>query len=295
MKYLYYPGCSLKSTAKAFEESLLAVMAGLDVPVEELNDWNCCGSASYLAIDEKQAYALAARNLALAEEQDTSNPGAPVELMVPCAACYLVLNKAQHYIEESPEIASVVTGALADVGLKYSGRVRVRYPLDIMLNDLGLDRIKAKVQRPLKGLKVACYYGCQIMRPYAFFDDQHNPTSMDRTLAAMGADVVDWPLKIRCCGSLLTGTIEEIGLDLGHVLLKEARKRGADVIATACPLCHFNLECYQGKINHRKNDDLAMPVVFFTQLMGLAMGIPEQKLGLQRQIVPVGRVLAAVS
>ncbi len=284
MKYLYFPGCSLKSTGRSYEESLVSVLRALQVPFAEIDDWNCCGATSYMSVDEMKAFALAARNLALAEEQSGAEDP---QIMAPCAACYLVLNKAQHNIEESPEVKRTITGALQVAKLNYTGRVRVRHPLDILVNDYGLDKLKAAATKPLKGLKVVCYYGCQIVRPYATFDDQYNPMTMDRILQAMGAETIDWPLKTRCCGGTLTGTIEDIGLRLNYILLHEAKRRGADVIATACPLCQFNLECNQGKIGAQNGADVTLPVAYFTQLMGLALGLPERELGLNRMFVPV--------
>jgi heterodisulfide reductase subunit B len=290
MRYLYYPGCSLKSTGKAYEESLLAVVSELGITLDELDDWNCCGATSYMSIDEKKAFALAARNLALAEE--TAN-GGDAQLLAPCAACYLVLNKTQHVLEEQPALKAQILGALHNVGLEYTGRVQMRHPLDVFANDLGLDAIKAAVKKPLQGMKVACYYGCQIVRPYAAFDDQYHPMTMDRILEAMGAEVIDWPLKTRCCGGSLIGTIEEVGLRLNYILLHEAQRRGANVIATACPLCQFNLECYQDKIGKQHHERISLPAAFFTQLMGMALGIPEKQLGLQRLFVPVKATVSA--
>jgi len=289
MRYLYYPGCSLKSTGKAYEESLLAVTGALGITLDELEDWNCCGATSYMSIDEKKAFALAARNLALAEE--TAKVG-DVQLLAPCAACYLVLNKTQHILDERPALKQQILGALHEVELEYTGRVQVRHPLDVFVNDYGLDAIKAAVKKPLAGMKVACYYGCQIVRPYSTFDDQYNPMTMDNILQAMGAEVIDWPLKTRCCGGSLTGTIDEVGLRLNYILLHEAERRGANVIATACPLCQFNLECYQDKIGKQRHERIELPAAYFTQLMGLALGLSEKHLGLQRLFVPLKATVA---
>ncbi len=287
MNHLYYPGCSLKSTGRAYEESLLAVCATLGVGLTELQDWNCCGATSYMAIDEVKAFALAARNLALAEEQGKVGPGTPtVDLVAPCAACYLVLAKAQHCLEENKEVGGKITAALAAAQLQYTGRVVMRHPLDLFTNALGLDAIKAQVTKPLTGLKVACYYGCQIVRPYATFDDQYHPMTMDHLVTALGGTPVDWPLKTRCCGGSLTGTVQEVGLRMSYHLLKEARKRGADVLLTACPLCQFNLECYQDPMKALFPDHEPLPVLYFTQLMGLALGLERARLGLQRLFVP---------
>ncbi len=280
MKYSYFPGCSLKGTGRAYEESLLPVMKHLGIELDELDDWNCCGATAYMAIDEVRACVLAARNLALAEQKGKAH------LMAPCSACYLVLNKTQHYMHEYPVMKEKVVKALATANLKCRDDLPVRHPLDILINDVGLEAIKQKVSKPLKGLKVAAYYGCQIVRPYSTFDDQTNPVTMDRLMEALGATVVRYPLKTKCCGGSLTGTVPEAGLRLSYILLKEAIKRGADVIATVCPLCQFNLDSYHDKIE-AKWEPVPIPTVYFTQLMGLAFGLPEKELGLHRSLVPM--------
>lgn len=284
MRYLYYPGCSLKGTARAYEESMLAVFRKLDFPVEELGDWNCCGATAYMSVDEMKACALAARNLALAEQ---SAQREPVSLIAPCNACYLVLAKAQRYMEEYDHVGRMMADALRDAGLQYHGNVHVRHPLDVILNDIGLEVIRGQIGAPLSGLNVASYYGCQVVRPYATFDDQYAPTSMDQLMKSLGAEPVDWPLKTRCCGGSLTGTIQEAGLRLSYIILKEARDRGADVVATCCPLCQFNLECYQAQMGRMFDDDIHVPVAYFSQLMGRAMGMDDHALGLQRNFVPL--------
>jgi len=284
MKYAYYPGCSLRGTGRAYEESLLAVFQILGIEYEEIDDWNCCGATTYLSVDELTSYALAGRNLALAARQSQ-------QIIAPCAACYLVLNKTQHYIEAYPNIKLVVTRALESIGLVYDERIRVRHPLDVLLNDVGLDQIKRKVKVPLKDLKVAPYYGCQIVRPYATFDDQRDPKSMDRLLEVCGAKIVHYPVKTRCCGGSQKGTLPEVGLDLIHYLLSEAQTNGADVISTVCPLCQFNLDSFQDESGDRHHP-IHIPVVYFTQLLALALGAPANSYGLQRCLVPIEPVLA---
>jgi heterodisulfide reductase subunit B len=279
MKYSYFPGCSLKGLGRAFEESLLPVMQHLGVEFEELEDWNCCGATAYMAVDEAKACVLAARNLALAQRSGLQ------QIMAPCAACYLVLNKTQHYLHDYPAMKATIDRALAAVGLAYEGDMPVRHPLDVLLNDVGLDAIRARVVRPLNGLKVATYYGCQLVRPYATFDDQSNPTSMDRLIEALGATVVRYPLKTKCCGGSLTGTVPRAGIRMVYILLNEAKKRGADCLATVCPLCQFNLDAYHAQVTAQYGP-VVVPTVYFTQLMGLAFGLPEKELGLKRAAVP---------
>jgi heterodisulfide reductase subunit B2 len=280
MKYNYYPGCSLRGTGRAYEESLLAVFEKLGLELQELEDWNCCGATAYMAVDETDACVLTARNLALAEK------AGPEPLLAPCSACYLALNKTKHSIETSPALASAVQKALQNSKLKYSGNTVVRHPLDVLINDVGADAIKQKAVRSLKGFKVAPYYGCQIVRPYSTFDDQYNPTAMDQLFQALGAEIVRFPLKTKCCGGSLTGTLPEAGLLLSYILLREASRRGANVITTVCSLCQFNLEAYQGDIA-AKYEAVSMPVLHFTQLLGLALGLGRKELGLQRCIVPM--------
>jgi heterodisulfide reductase subunit B len=280
MKYTYFPGCSLKGLGRAYEESLLPVMRILGVELHELDDWNCCGATAYMSVDEAEAGVLAARNLAIAEKIG------PHDLLTPCSACYLVLNKTKHNIAEFPDIRDRVHRALDSAKLSYTGRTNVRHPLDMLIHDVGLDVIKEKVVRPLKGLKVVPYYGCQVVRPYSTFDDAWNPTTMDRLLATLGAEVVHYPLKTKCCGGSLTGTVPEAGLRMSYILLKEAVRRGADVIATICPLCQFNMDAYHDQIERRWGG-ARIATVYFTQLMGLAFGLSEKELGLRRNFIPM--------
>lgn len=283
-RYLYFPGCSLKGTGKAYEESLLAVFRALGVGLTEIDDWNCCGATAYMSVEETKSYALAGRNLSIAERED-------LDVIAPCSACYLVLNKAQKGLQEHADLRRSVSGALKEVGLEYKGTARVRHPLDVLINDIGLDAIKAKIRNPMKGHKFAPYYGCQIVRPFATFDDQYNPVTMDKLLQAAGAELVEYPLKTRCCGGSLTGTVPEVGLRLAYILLKEAKKRGAEAVVTVCPLCQFNLDGYQDQIAS-KFEAVDMPVVYFTQILGLAMGLPAAELGLKRGIISTEAVCA---
>jgi heterodisulfide reductase subunit B len=276
-------------------------MKELGAELEELDDWNCCGATAYMAVDEVKACVMASRNLAIAEKAGHK------ELLAPCSACYTVLNKTKHYLHESPSVEAVIQTALKQANLTYGGNVPVRHPLDVLVNDIGLDEIKKHVKQPLKGLKVAPYYGCQIVRPYSTFDDQYNPTTMDRLLEAIGCTIVTYPLKTRCCGGSLTGTLPEPGVLCSYILLKEAVKRGANVVATVCPLCQFNLDCYRDKMAAKWGDEtipdpnnpearipvgphLNLPVVYFTQLMGLAFGMSEKELGLHRGFAPMPKL-----
>jgi heterodisulfide reductase subunit B len=285
-RYAYYPGCSARGVGRAYEESLMAVFERLGTGLDELEDWNCCGATAWPSVDEGQANALAARNLALTE--DRAPDGGPVDLVAACTGCYRALVRAEHVLGERGAGAGKVEGALASIGLNYEGRARARHPVDILVNEIGLDRIREAVVRPLEGVKVASYYGCLLVRPFSTFDDQHNPTSMDRLVAALGAEPVEWPLKTRCCGGScycggpVIGAMPEATMQLSYALLREATKRGAEMIVTICPLCQFNLEGFQGRMSRRFGRPLDVPVAFISQLVGIALGIDERALGIHR-------------
>lgn len=286
MKYIYYPGCSLKSTGRAYEESLLAVFRALEIPYEELNDWNCCGATSYMSINESKAFAISARNLALAEAQAGNVDEGLAQLVAPCSACYLLLIKTRRYMVDHPEIDRIVREGLTEAGLNYKGNIRVRHPVDVLVNDIGLEKIAERVTTPLKDMNVASYYGCLIVRPFGAFDNLWNPTSLDSLVSALGGTPVDWALKTRCCGGTLTATIQGVGFRLGYRLLKEAQRKNADMMITTCPLCQFDLECFQKEMSAAYDSAIRMPVLYFTQLVGLAFGIPEKELGIKRLFVP---------
>jgi len=290
MKYVYYPGCSLKSTGKPYEESILSVFRALDVEIEELKDWNCCGATAYMAVDELKSFSLCARNFALAVKQYGGSKDEPVQMLVPCTACYSLLLKTQRYMEENPEVGRVVNAALKEIGYDsegLAGKVRIRHPLDVLANDIGAERIKEKVKKPLTGLKVIPYYGCLLVRPYATFDDPYNPTSMDRLIRALGAEPVDWALKTRCCGGTLSGTIQGVGMRLGYLLLKEASRKGGELLLNGCPLCQFVLECFQDDMNNRFQYKVHIPVAYFSQLMGKAFDLSDREVGAQRLFIPM--------
>ncbi len=277
-RYTYFPGCSLKSTGAAYEESLLTLFRLLGLGVDELEDWNCCGATSYMAISEGSAFALAARNLALAERAGSR------EVMAPCSACYLVLMKTLDYRRKYASVDKSVREALERAGLPATNNVHVRHPLEILYNDVGAARIKSKVVRPWTGGRLACYYGCQAVRPYSEVDDPHRPSRMEELLNAIGVPTVEYTLRTKCCGGSLTGTIPTVGIRLNYELLKEAIRNGAQAIVTICPLCQFNLDAYQSQIRADIWDALDVPVLYITQVLGWMLGGDWKELGLNRSI-----------
>ena len=280
MKYTYYPGCSVKATANLYQDSIDAIAPTLGLELEELDDWNCCGATAYMSVRELMSFAISARNLALAEKYHR-------DLVTPCSACYLVLNKTNHYFEDYPDMRKKLGVALEAGGLSYSGNIKVRHILDVIINDLGMEKISSLVQKNLKGLKVAPYYGCQIVRPEMGFDDPDDPQSMDMLIEALGAETVKYSLKTKCCGASLMGTEEKMALKLCRELLMEAERNGAHCIITLCPLCQMNLDIYQSKVNSLFKTKFKIPVIYFTQLIGLALGIGPAKLGMKRLGVKV--------
>ena len=287
MKYTFYPGCSLEASAKPYDMSTRAVCAGLGADLVELDDWNCCGATAYMSVQELKAFALSARNLALAETLGN-------DILTACPACYLVLNKTNHYCQDDPELMGKITKALGAAGLEFKNKVKVRHILDVIHNDIGEEAVRSKITKPLAGLKVAPYYGCQVSRPLAEFDDAEFPETMDNILRWAGAEVVDYPLKARCCGGMMMSTKEESCLVLVKRLLDLAYDRGADCVAVACPMCQVNLDGYQDRVSKLNGRSYSMPTIFFTQLLGMAMGLPESQLGLKMGIVPTDAVVAKV-
>ncbi|MFQ6070193.1 MAG: CoB--CoM heterodisulfide reductase iron-sulfur subunit B family protein [Candidatus Aminicenantales bacterium] len=277
-EYIYYPGCSLKGGSRHYEESLLPVFKEIGMELEELDDWNCCGATAYFSVDDTIAAAICGRNLSLAEKVGKN-------ILAPCAGCFLTLKKSNLFLKSGNNKAQKIVNDLKTTGLEYKGTIEVIHPLEVLIKDIGLDKIKKLVKNPLNGLKVASYIGCQLVRPYTDFDDPDFPIHLDHLMEAIGAEPVNYSAKTRCCGGSLTGTIEEVGLRLNYILLKEAKRKGADVVATVCPLCQFNLEITQNKMVKKYKDDVRMPVLFFTQLMGLALGIPKEDLGFSRSII----------
>jgi heterodisulfide reductase subunit B len=283
--YSYYPACCSFGQAIAYDMSTRAVAKVLDIDLAELDDWNCCGSTPYSSIDELGSICCSARNLSLAEKRG-------LDLVTPCSDCYLMLSKANLFMKEYPELKSKVSEALAAGGLEYNGTVRVRHILDVFANDVSSDQIVSRVTRSLAGLKVAPYYGCQVVRPRPSFDDPELPQSLERLIKSIGAEPTPFPLKTRCCGGSMIIPEEDIALGLIYKLLDNAVSNGADCIVSACPLCQANLDVYQSRINKKFKTKFNIPVLFFTQLMGVALGIDSKTLGLEKSIVSTQKALA---
>ncbi len=277
-KYAYFPGCSLEKMALSYHNSALETTRALGVELEELEDWNCCGATTYFHLDEILANSLVARNLAIAEKQN-------LDFVAPCSACYKNAYFTNTYIKEDADLAEHINYALEADDLQLSGNLNVHHLIEVFVDDIGTKEIKKKVTNPLKELHVAPYYGCQIVRPRKNGENIEAPQFFEELLIAMGAEATDFAYKTRCCGGSLLITNRHAALDMIRLLLQNAQDSGAEVIATACPLCQVNLECYQAQVNEEFGTDYSIPVLYFTQLLGLAMGTPPKKLGIGKEFI----------
>lgn len=288
--YLLYPGCSMEASARAYDDSLKAIAGPLGLNLKEIDDWNCCGATEYLGISQTPAYALIARNLALASRQAAGTN----ELVAPCSACYLNLAKADHYMGEKSALGSRVNEALGAGGLSYiPGSLKIRHILDVIVYDVGLNTVKKNVVQPLTGLRLAPYLGCMVPRPDYFHrsSDHELPVELDLLLKALGADVVDYPLKTECCGGHMAQIGPEMAFEMIRRLISTADRLETDAMVTICPMCQLNLDGYQGEANRFFSTNYHMPVLFFTQLMGLAFGINPKELGFGLELVSARNLL----
>ena len=282
MRYTFFPGCSLEGTAKDFHRSTLAVAAKLGLELAELQDWICCGSTAAHSSDPLLADALPAWNLRAAG-------GEPVA--VACAACYSRLKTANYHIAGDPGVRASVAEV---TGADYDGQTPVRHVLEILGREMRHE-VAAAIRLPLTGLKVACYYGCLLSRPpeVTQFDDAENPTLMDKLLETAGATVVDWPHKTECCGASFSISDSSIVVELSDKILAMAQAAGVDCIATACPLCQLNLDMRQKDIETRYGRTYDLPIFYFTQLLGLAVGCSASEVSLESLVVDPEKLLQA--
>jgi heterodisulfide reductase subunit B len=273
MKYIYYPGCTLETTALEYNKSTQAAMQALGAELTEIEDWNCCGAAAAEATSHLLSMVLAARNLALAEQM---NGGA--DLLIPCSGCYLNLRKVEDHVKREEGLFEKINEALKEEELEYKGKLKVRHLLDVLSRDFDLENIRPLVKKKMSGLKVAPYYGCQALRPYPDFDDPQEPRTMEPLIRALGAEVHAWEVGSKCCGAALMNTKKDVALELTGGILSAAK--GADCIVTVCPMCQLNLEAYQKPISQKQEEDLSISILYLPQLMGVAFGLPEKDLKL---------------
>jgi len=284
MNLAYYPGCSLHSSGAEYDISTRKVCEALGIELVEIKDWICCGSSPAHQSDDLMSVALPAKNLAQVRETGDLN-----EVCAPCASCYSRLKSAQQRLEDDDLRKDVET----IIDAQYPEDITVYHMLDVMTEKFGVDAVAEKVTRNLEGVKVACYYGCLMTRPPKVTGKKQfeNPTQMDSLVEALGAECVDWNMKTFCCGAAFALTKTEVVLELTGKILADAKSVGADVISVGCPLCHANLDGRQTQINSKFNTNFNIPIFYFTELMGLALGIDAKDLGVFKHITEVGDFL----
>jgi succinate dehydrogenase / fumarate reductase cytochrome b subunit len=286
MKYAYYPGCAAKGAAPELHQATMAVVAHLGIEVVEINDFNCCGAGVISEADPDLAYLLNARTLATAEAL-----GLPI--MTVCGTCQGVLGGANQTLQRDEPLRQRINAELQKTtGLSYGGTVAVKHLQWILVKDFGLSALAARITRPLSELSVAPFYGCYILRPASAtgFDDWENPTSLENLIRTIGAHPVAYDGRTKCCGFPVFLEKEEIALGMVGQHVGEAKSKGSDVMVTPCPLCHMSLDIYQARAEQKQQREgdpgatLGMPILHLPQLLGLAMGIPAEKLGLARHL-----------
>jgi heterodisulfide reductase subunit B len=231
-------------------------------------------------VDELLAYTLVARNLAIAEKTGLT------DFVAPCSACFKNAYYTNAYLKKDADLADHINFALEEDNLHVDGKLRVRHLIEVIMEDVGVEEIKNKTSHPLMGLRVAPYYGCQLLRPRKDHENVENPRFFEELLSAIGAEPLEYASKTRCCGGSLIITNRRAAFEMVRILLEDAVKHGADVIATTCPMCNVNLEVYQDQVNREFGTHYAIPVMYFTQLMGMAMGIASRRLGVMKGPVP---------
>jgi heterodisulfide reductase subunit B len=286
MRFAYYPGCSLGSSGYDFNLSFKYVAKALGIDLVEVRDWVCCGASSGHSTSHLTSVTLPALTLAHAEQDGFD------KMIAPCLACLARCKAANYEMERDPELRAKVHEAL---NYKYQGKVKTYHPLEVFL-ELGMDKIKERMRRKLSGLKIVSYYGCVLTRPpqVCQFDNFENPQSMDSIVGALGATPIDWSFKTECCGVSMTLTYSDIVLKLTNNLLHEAKEAGANAIAVCCPLCQANLDGRQSQIEEKYNTRYRLPIIYITQLMGLAFGAQPKELGLQALLTSPQEVLGSI-
>jgi heterodisulfide reductase subunit B2 len=286
MKYGYFPGCSLSSSGYDYHLSLTYVANALGMDLVEVKDWVCCGASSAHATSHLLSIALPVLNLSHAEKDGFD------KLIAPCPACLSRFKAAHVELERDAGLKKKIWEVF---DYKYRGKVKVYHPLEVFV-EMGVEKIRERIRKKLTGLKVACYYGCLLTRPpkIAQFDHTEDPRSIDTLVRSLGAETMDWSFKTECCGAAMTLTRSEMVLKLSNDILREAKEAGANAIAVACPLCQANLDGRQRQIEEAYKTRYGIPILYFTQLMGLAFGALPKEMGLQKLITSPQEVVGPI-
>ncbi len=274
MKISSSPGCTLKSTAKNFEDSALCSLKNLEVDVEELPRWNCCGTVFSLATDDLIHHVAPIRNLIRVKESNSNS------VLTLCAMCFNTLKRANERVKGDSEDLDKINQFMYREDIKYDGDVKILHLLELLRDEIKFENIAKKVVKPLKNLKIANYYGCLLVRPREIgLDDVENPTVLENLTAALGGEPVDFPYKTECCASYQTVDKPEIVADRTYHILTSAQNQGADVVSVSCPLCAFNLDHRQRETVREYPEFKSIPILYFTQLLAISLGCPKETLG----------------
>jgi heterodisulfide reductase subunit B len=286
MRFAYFPGCSLSSSGYDYDLSLKYVARALGIDLVEVRDWVCCGASSAHATSHLVSIALPVLNLSHAEKDGFE------KLIAPCLACLSRFKAANVELEHDGKLRSEIHEVF---DYKYQGKVKVYHPLEVFL-EMGMDKIREKIRKKLSGLKIACYYGCVLTRPpnVCQFDNVEDPQSMDAIVRTLGATPLEWSFKTECCGVSMTLTRSDIVLKLSNDILRAAKEAGADAIAVSCPLCQANLDGRQRQIEETYNVRYRIPIIYITQLMGLAFGAFPKEVGIQKLITSPREALGSI-
>lgn len=259
----FFPGCTAHSTGLEYSESLHAVFDELGVELVEIDDWNCCGGAAAHSLSNLLGLALPARNIAKAQARD-------LPLVIPCAACFNSVKKAQRILSDRPEMRKKLEEV---IGFEYRGELEVMLSHELITKRIGLDEVKSRIKKPLTGLRVASYYGCLLVRSPEIVQmgDHENPTFLDDFVTLLGGEAVDWSYKTDCCGADLGMTHGKIAVEIADRITGMAIEASADCLMVSCGLCHVNLDMRQSGKNQDK-----IPIFYFTELIGVAMDLPER-------------------
>jgi len=267
MDLIYYPGCTLKTKARNFEESAIAAMAALGVNLIELPRWNCCGTVYSLAEDDLVHHIAPVRTLIRIQEQGEN------KVVTLCSFCYNTLKRASLLMKDSPEKLDTLNSFMSEE-MDYDCSVEAVHLLEVLRDDLGWEAVAEKVKKPLNGLKLAPYYGCTLLRPeQAAIDDVERPVILQKLIEACGAEPVDFPLATECCGSFQVISSPESISERAYSILSMAQRQGADALVVSCPLCSFNLGHQQDVLKHTYAGFNGVPILFFTQVLALALGL----------------------
>lgn len=278
MKLAYYPGCTLHGTANEYDISMKATFKELGIELIEIPDWVCCGATSAHATNENLALALPYLHLVQTEKMGLD------AICVPCSACFNRLKITDYYVKNDEKKYKLMRKI---IGKGYKKTVKIRHPLQNVVEDLGLDELKKKIKRKLSNLKIASYYGCLLVRPgdITGFDDPEHPQMMEKLIETLGAAPIDFAFKQECCGAAFSATKPEMANELSFRIISAAKEQKADCIMVACPLCHINLDLKQKDIENQFGKELKMPILYFTQVIGLALGLDVKSLSLDSHFV----------